>query len=294
MVVSMEDKWRWVALTAIAPIAWGSTYYVTRQFLPIDAPLWGATLRALPAGILLLLLAPGLPKGAWWWRSFVLGSLNFGGFFVLVYISAQLLPTSIATSIMALAPLVLAGFGWLLLKRKPTVSAMVGALVGIAGVCLVVGLSVVALNPLGLIASFVALMVSSLGAILTTRWRDETPLLTMTAWQLTAGGLLLVATAVLLEGPPPRLDMNGALAAGFLMLIATAVAFPCWFAGLRRLAPASVGVIGLLNPVTGVLLGVALAAESITRFQLGGIGLVLAGILAAQVGNKKTSAVSHF
>ncbi|HAJ16677.1 MAG TPA: EamA family transporter, partial [Microbacterium sp.] len=43
---------RWLLLTAIAPIAWGSTYFVTRQFLPADAPLWGALFRALPAGLI--------------------------------------------------------------------------------------------------------------------------------------------------------------------------------------------------------------------------------------------------
>ncbi|WP_205783018.1 hypothetical protein [Microbacterium sp. ABRD28] len=64
----METKWRWLLLTAVAPISWGATYYVTRHFLPADAPLWGAALRALPAGLILLLLARRLPRGAWWGR----------------------------------------------------------------------------------------------------------------------------------------------------------------------------------------------------------------------------------
>lgn len=83
-----------VAVTAVAPVAWGSTYVVTRGALPADAPVWGAAFRALPAGLLLLLLVRRLPAGAWWWRSVVLGALNVGGLFVLVYVAAVRLPST--------------------------------------------------------------------------------------------------------------------------------------------------------------------------------------------------------
>ncbi len=184
---SMEDKWRLVAITAVAPVAWGATYVVTRHLLPADAPLWGAALRALPAGLLLWALARRRPRGDWWWKAPVLGLLNFGAFFVLVYIAAQLLPSSIAASIMALAPLALAGLAWPLLSQRPTARWAVGALLGLVGVLSVVGLGTGTIPVAGVVASVIALLASSLGAILTTRWRDETPLLATTSWQLTAG-----------------------------------------------------------------------------------------------------------
>ena len=77
----MEVSWRWTAITAIAPIAWGSNYYVTNQFLPEGSPLYGATIRALPAGLLLLAICRRRPRGSWWWKSLVLGTLNVGAFF---------------------------------------------------------------------------------------------------------------------------------------------------------------------------------------------------------------------
>ena len=39
ILASMEAKWRWMLVTAIAPIAWGSNYYVTRHALPPDHAL---------------------------------------------------------------------------------------------------------------------------------------------------------------------------------------------------------------------------------------------------------------
>lgn len=275
---SMEAKWRIVAVTAVAPVAWGATYVVTRHLLPADAPLWGAALRALPAGLLLWALARRRPRGAWWWKAPVLGMLNFGAFFVLVYVAAQLLPSSIAASIMALAPLALAGLAWPLLAQRPTARWAVGAALGLAGVALVVGLGTGAVPLAGVVASAVALLASSLGAILTTRWKDDTPLLATTSWQLTAGGLALVAVALTVEGAPPTVDATGLAAYVGIAVIATALAFVCWFTGLRHLPAGTVGLIGLLNPVAGVLLGVAVGGESLAPPQVFGIVLVLVAI----------------
>lgn len=275
----MEANWRWLAITAVAPITWGSTYFVTRQFLPADAPLWGSALRALPAGIVLLLLARRLPAGSWWWRSLVLGVLNFGGFYVLLYLSALLLPSSVAASIMALAPLVLAGFGWALLNERPTAWMSAGAGLGIIGVLLIVGAGATAISPWGVLTSLLGLLMSSVGAVLTKKWGSDVPVLASTAWQATVGGLLLLVVALLFEGPPPVLGPAALAGFAYISLIATALASVCWFAGLARLAAGSVGIIGLLNPVTGVLLGVLVAGEQLTWLQAGGIALVLAGIL---------------
>jgi probable blue pigment (indigoidine) exporter len=278
----MEAKLAWAAATAVAPVSWGVTYYLTRHVLPIDAPLWGSALRALPAGLVLLAVGRRRPRGAWWWRSAVLGVLNVGGFFVLVYLAAQQLPTSIAASIMALAPLALAGLGWLLLHEHPTAWMLTGAALGIGGVLLIVGAGPSAISVLGVVASLAALGISSLGAVLTKRWADETPVLASTSWQLLFGGAVLLVAAVATEGPPPRLDTPEIAGFGFVSLIATAVAFGCWFSGLSRLPAGMVGTIGLLNPVTGALVGTLAAGESLATPQIAGIGLVLLGILLGQ------------
>ena len=111
----MEANLRWTAVTAVAPVTWGATYFVTREFLPVSVPLWGGVLRALPAGLLLLAMRRRRPHGSWWWKSLVLGALNMGAFFALVYVAAQLLPTSIASTVMAtssMAIMLLPGWFW--------------------------------------------------------------------------------------------------------------------------------------------------------------------------------------
>ncbi len=278
----MEDKWRWALVTAIAPISWGSVYFVTSHWLPAESPLWGSALRALPAGLVLLAIARRAPRDIGWWRTIVLGVLNVGSFFLLLYIASQLLPTSVASSIMAASPIVFALLGWLMLKQSPTVHMLLGAAIGILGVVLLVGGAVGAIDGWGVAASVTGLVSSAIAQILTRRWGATADPVTATAWQLVVGGVLLTVVAAAVEGPPPAMGLDGWLAMAYVGLIGTALANVVWFVGLEKLPAGTVGIIGLLNPVTGVLLGVLLGGENLAAAQAIGIALALAGILIGQ------------
>ncbi|MDL9981557.1 DMT family transporter [Microbacterium sp. ASV49] len=275
----MEDIRRWMPVAAIAPIAWGSTYFVTREFLP-DEPLWGAAIRALPAGLILLALVRRMPRGSWWWKSFVLGTLNVGAFFVLVYAAAQLLPASIASTIMAFSPVTLALVAWLLVHERPNIARLAGAAIGVAGVALMLLGGGGTINMTGVLASIAAMIMSSFGFILAKRWNQDVDVLASTAWQLAAGGLMLLPVAALLEWPPPTVDGQAVVAYAYLTLIATALAYVTWFSALKHLRGDTVGLIGLLNPVAGVLLGVLVAGDVLGPRQWAGLTLVLVGIAA--------------
>ncbi|MFF8310001.1 DMT family transporter [Streptomyces lydicus] len=272
-------RWTWTLVTALAPVAWGTNYFVTREFLPAGHPLYGAAIRALPAGLLLLAVRRERPRGSWWWKSLVLGVLNVGAFFVLIYLAAQLLPTSLASTVMATSPLVMMLIAWLLLAERPRPAHLAGAGVGLGGVCLMLLTGAASVDIRGVLASAAAMIMSSWGYVLAKRWSHQVEVLASTAWQLIAGGLLLLPLAVAVEGAPPALDAPAVLGFGYVTVVATAVAFAAWFAGLRHLPAGTVGLVGLLNPATGVLLGTLLAGEALTGRQLCGLALVLAGIL---------------
>ena len=275
---------RWIPVTAIAPIAWGSSYFVTNHLLPAESPLWGGLLRALPAGLVVLALARRLPTGAWWWRSLVLGVLNVGGFFVLVYVAGQRLPSSLAATLMSTSAAMMMLLAWALLRQRPALAAVIGATAGLAGVVLMLGADGGSVDAWGVAASLGAMTSSSVGYILTARWGADVPALHMTAWQLLGGSLVLLPVAIVVEGAPPALTPGSALGFAYVGLVATALAYVCWFAGLRRLPAAAVGIVGLLNPVTGVLLGVLVAGEAFGPAQAAGIILVLVGVVLGALG----------
>ncbi|KQY43093.1 EamA family transporter [Cellulomonas sp. Root137] len=279
----MEDtRWRWSLLTALAPVAWGTTYVVTRHALPLDAPLWGSVLRALPAGLLLLVVARREPQGSWWWRSAVLGTLNMGAFFALVYVAAQALPTSVASTVMATSPVAMMLVAWALLAQRPRLLGLAGATLGLVGVAAMLLPGGAGVSAVGVLASVTAMLMSSLGFVLATRWSAGVDVVSSTAWQLVAGGLVLLPFAVVVEGGPPALDGRALLGFAYVSFVATAVAYLAWFTGLRHLPAGTVGLLGLLNPIVGVLLGVLYAGERLTGVQVLGVLVVLVGVLLGQ------------
>src|SRR5690349_16082902 len=203
-------------LTALAPAVWGTTYAVTTELLPSDRPLLAGALRALPAGLVLLALTRRLPHGDWWWRAAVLGALNIGVFFALLFVAAYRLPGGVAATLGAVQPLVVAGLGALLLGQRVRVGTLLAGIAGVAGVALLVLRATARLDAVGVLAGLGGAVAMGLGVVLTARWGRPVPLLAFTGWQLTAGGLLLVPLVLAVEGVPPALD--GAAVGGLAYL----------------------------------------------------------------------------
>ncbi|NNH30882.1 EamA family transporter, partial [Rhizobium sp. SEMIA 4085] len=159
-----------VLMTAIAPAIWGSTYFVTTAFLPAGYPLTVAMLRALPAGLLLLVTIRRLPFGIWWGRVFILGALNFSFFWAMLFVSAYRLPGGVAATVGAIQPLIVIALSRLFLGRPIKLLAVIAGLAGMVGVALLVLTPKAALDPLGVAAGLAGAVAMAIGTGLTRRW----------------------------------------------------------------------------------------------------------------------------
>lgn len=273
------------ALTALAPAVWGTTYLVTTELLPPGHPLYAGLLRALPAGLLLLLVLRRLPEGVWWWRSLVLGALNIGLFFPLLFIAAERLPGGVAATVGAVQPLLVLALALPLLGERPTLARAGWALAGVGGVALVVLGPDASLDPVGLLAGLGGALSMAAGVVLTRRWgRPEgvgSPVLV--GWLLSAGGLVLLPVTLLIEGAPPVIDAPAA--GGYLWLGAVGglAAYLLWFRGLGSLPVVATALLGLLSPVVAAALGWLVLGEALRPLQLAGFALALAAILGGQL-----------
>ena len=117
-------------LTALAPLIWGSTYWVTSQWLPPDRPFTAALLRVLPAGLLLLGWVQCWPARASWGRLLGVSVLNIGVFQALLFVAAYRLPGGVAAILGATQPLMVLGWVWLLEQRRPRWPVALAALSG--------------------------------------------------------------------------------------------------------------------------------------------------------------------
>ncbi|MGZ5416103.1 MAG: EamA family transporter [Nocardioides sp.] len=269
--------------TAVAPLVWGTSYIVSTELLPPDRPLFGAAVRALPAGLIAVALARQLPRGDWWWRSAVLGTLNIGAFFALLFAAAYRLPGGVGSTLGGIGPLLVAGLGYVLLAERPTPWRLGWGMAGLVGVGLMALTGRAALNGIGLLAGLTAVLAMSLGVVLTRRWGRPVGPLAFAGWQITAGGLLLTPLALLVEGPPPVLDLEAVAGYAWLGLVGTLLAYALWLDGISRLPLAAVSFLPLLAPAVATLLGWLVAGESLTALQGIGFAFALTAIAAAQL-----------
>ncbi|MDT0330968.1 EamA family transporter [Nocardiopsis lambiniae] len=272
-------------LTTLPPVVWGSTYLVTTELLPPDRPLLAATVRALPAGLALIALGRVLPRGSWWWRSAVLGVLNIGAFFLLLFVAAYHLPGGVAALVMAIQPILVLGLSALLLGDRVRPVQIVAATTAIAGVALLVLRPDAALDTVGVIAGLLGAVSMATGIVLTKRWGRPpgTTLLTFTGWQLTAGGLALLPFLLLVEGLPDRITVGNLTGFAYLSVIGALIAYALWFRGIERLPAPTVSFLSFGSPLAAVLLGYLVLGQALAPLQLvGALAVITAVVLAGR------------
>jgi probable blue pigment (indigoidine) exporter len=269
---------------ALAPAAWGSTYLVTTEWLPPGAPMFSALLRALPGGVLLLLLARGsLPRGSWVLRAFVLGTLNIGAFFALLFVSAYRLPGGTAAMVISMQPLLVILLAAVALDTPIRLVHIAASALGTIGVTLLLTRSAIHLDAIGLVAAFGAAVSMAAGIVLTKSWGRPVPLLVFTGWQLVTGGLVLLIPTLLIEGVPEQITPVNVLGYLYLGLIGSCVAYSIWFRGIEQLSAVAVSFLGLVSPVVATVLGYLYLGQGLTGWQFVGMVCVLLAVLAGQL-----------
>lgn len=275
-----------IFLTALAPAVWGSTYLVTTEALPEGYPITLAALRALPAGLLLLAVTRCLPPRAWLGRTFLLGSFNFALFWVLLFVAAYRLPGGVAATLGALQAMIVIFMarGWLGTPIRAW--AVIAAAVGVLGVALLLISPEARLDPIGITAGAGGAASMAAGTVLSRKWQPPVSALSFTAWQLTAGGLILLPLALITEPPLPSLTATNVAGLVWLGLIGAAATYALWFRGVARIEPGAVAMLGMMSPVTAVILGWVWLGQSLSLVQFLGAVIVLGSVWAGQWANQ--------
>lgn len=241
-----------LAAAPAAPVLLATGYLIVPA-LPAG-PVWLGALRVAAAGLVVLLVWPGRPRGNWWWRSTVTGTATLGGTFVLQAAATQQLGATLAAGLVASTVLINTVRAVLRGRERPvTVLVTLGAVAALS----------VALRAtphaagnrwtlLGVLAALGAAGCLALGKDLTERWGHPAGVraITVTGWQLAAGAVVLTPIAYLIEGPPPSFNADQWVLFAWLALAATACAYGIQLGGLHAGVPAAVvSRLAMLTPV---------------------------------------------
>jgi DME family drug/metabolite transporter len=283
-------------------VLWG-TGGLTGRLLSLHthlSPTAVAGYRLLIGGALLIVFATatgqGRPRGrAAWRRVAIIGALS-AGFQACYFAAVALTDVSLATLLtIGAAPVLVVAFEQATGRRR--LRARAGATVALAliGLGLLVGEPPHGITAAHLAAGALFALASAAG-FSAISLIGKTPVaglaeITMTGYSFTLGGLVLTAAAAGTGGAgfAPRPAAIGLLLA--LGLVPTAVAYGCYFTGLREAAASTGTVTALLEPLTGTVLAVLLLGDRLSA--VGGAGAaVLALSVTAEAWQARSAAPS--
>lgn len=265
-------------------LVWGYNWVVMKQALQYASPFDFAAWRTLPAALLLLgamLLRRRPATHPAWAALFLLGLLQTAGFIGLAtwaLVAGGAGKTAVLAYTMPFWTLLLA---WPLLGERLSSAQAVAAVAALAGLVLVIepwhlgGTLASSLLALGAGISWAA------SAVL-AKWlraRRRIDLLSMTAWQMLFGALVLTAIAAAVPGPPVQWTPEFIAMLGYNIVPATAGAWLAWNYLLHRLSAGAASLSVLAVPVIGVLASRIQLGEQPGAVELSGMLLIGASLL---------------
>lgn len=246
------------------------------------APSWGAAVRFLVAGMLLvgfvLATGRGLPTGRSLVGAAAYGAVAFAGSYALLYAALREIPAGLAAVFLALVPLETFALAILHRQERFRVLGLVGALVAVAGVGVIVWDRLGAAVPLGgmLLAIGGTAFIAEGSVTLKVIPRAD-PYGTNGIAMLTGGSLLLVLSAA--GGEPWAAPTTGLtwLSMAYLVVLGSIGLFGLYLFALRQWTASAVSYATLFMPLVAVPLAAMLTREPVSAPFLLGAGIAVVG-----------------
>jgi drug/metabolite transporter (DMT)-like permease len=271
------------ACLAATWLVWGSTYLAIKFSLESFPPFWGMGTRFVVAGAVLLAwmrFARGaaMPTKAQWLNALAVGALMLGGGMGGTAFAEQTVGSGLVVAFIAVVPLMIALVN-LAFGVVPRRLEAAGIAVGLAGVLLLTQGQGFQSSPAGLVAITIACVTWSIGSVLSLHKLPLAPGAVGFASEMLCGGVVLLAMSWL-TGETPQAPTAKALAAWvYLVVFGSLIAFNAYMVLLARASAGLASSYTFVNPVIAMLLGIAIAGETVTAFEWSAVTVVLAGVV---------------
>ncbi len=277
-----------IMLILLAAI-WGGSFVFAEVALREVPPLTIALHRLLWALPILALVVRlrriPLPRNPRIWGAYlVMGGLNNALPFSLIVWGQTRIEAGLASILIGTTAVFGAVAAGILLRDEPlTAPKIAGAALGLAGVAIVMGPSVLhAWDPRDM--AQLAIIGAAFCYALAGCWARiylSGQTLQMNALGMVAGGTLIMVPVVLMVDGVPRVDLAPGTWAALLALavLSTSLAYLLYFAILARVGSANLMLVTLLIPPFAVSLGAAFLGEVLSASALTGFGVIALGII---------------
>jgi drug/metabolite transporter (DMT)-like permease len=284
--------WRDYALLLALACCWSSTYPLTKIGLGSIPPITFISARSLTAALFLLVILRirgiRIPTDARAWKLFAFQqTINSTIPFLMITWAQQYVPAASTVVLASTTPIFAFIITWGITRHEPaTLLRLAGAVLGLAGTAVIIGLDALGGLSADIFAEIVILLATisfACATIFGLRLSDYDPMV-VAAGSLLFGGLLLLPAALIFDHPWNLRPTPQALAATVGMgIFSSAFGLMLFYMCLTRLGTLTTNAQGYLRIPIGVGLSVALLGESVPTNLALGLVLVMAGVAAMTI-----------
>ncbi|MBR9728446.1 DMT family transporter [Shewanella intestini] len=279
-----------IFLAILAPILWGTTYAVVSSEFVGWSPFALSVWRALPAGLLLLLAKPTLPKLSELPALLLIGFLNIALFFGLLFSAAMQIPSSLVGVGMVALPVVGLAVMGILHQVKPSMIQLISALVLVSCSAYLFVTSSVQISLSAVLLLIGAMTALIGGSVVAKHAMKNIHWWKLLTWKLIFGGLLLIPMAyweMSLSGQSfvTAIPTSGEQWVAMIWLIVglTSVAYGVYIYTIPMISTNELSFFGTLNPILAMILGATLMDESFSVIQIVIMIIMVASNIIAQI-----------
>jgi drug/metabolite transporter (DMT)-like permease len=289
--------WLIAACLAATWLVWGSTYLAIKWALVSFPPFFQMGTRFVAAGLLLGAFAAwrgaGWPTRSQWFSAVVLGTLMIGGGYGATALAQTSVSSGLVVAFIAVVPALVALMQWPYGER-PTGFEAAGIALGLVGVLMLASGQGFSASLPGLLAIAAACLTWTLGTVWARHGLPGGRALALApgaagyASQMAVGGVLLLAMSLATGEQPQWPPAPLALACwAYLVVAGSLVGFSAYMLLLERTSAALASSYTFVNPIIGLLLGVWLGGEAVSRLEWAAAGIALAGVVVLLLGRRR-------
>jgi len=267
---------------------WGGSYFFVEIALLEWSPLLIVAVRIVIAAAVIwgIVLASGLPvprSRSAWMALFWMGLFNNIIPFLLIVWGQKEIESGLAAILTAAAPIFSVIVAGVWLKDEPvTRPKLLGAVLGLAGVVILIGPSALAglnANLLAQLAVLGAALSYAFAGVYARRFpRMNIDPIVAAAGQLLMSSFMVTLLALTFEAPSQLVESSATvwIAVGLMAVFSTALAYIMYFRLLASAGATNAILVTLLIPVTAILLGAVILDERLQWLHF--LGMVVIGL----------------
>jgi len=281
------NKYTYTSLVLLTTLLMGLAFPIGKIGLAYAPPFLLMGIRFLFAGGLLAVIVSRRtrPQGAGQWlKAATLGLFQSAGVMGCAYYSMGWITSGESAIMTCTNPLLVVILGTLLTGAVYSGRQWLGVAVGFVGVAFTFGFHI-SLQP-GTLISFAGAVCFAVSTLLVKRWGPEFDMTVLAAYQMIAGGAVLLVLSSVTEHPYFVINGTSITILLLLAVLCSAIQFSVWFYLLRRGDPARTSAFLFLVPLFGVISSWLMLDEKVQWYVGAGGIFICAGIFLVNWKNK--------